>query len=89
MEGKAGHHGRNQRHQEEERDLKDRLAQLYAPWGDDLSILDGIATDGVQKESLRQDVEKHKNPNSWSNYPARKYKSRTAWTQSKKKRRSF
>ncbi|NLP19100.1 MAG: AAA family ATPase [Firmicutes bacterium] len=56
----ATYRERNQRHQEEERDLKDRLAQLYAPWGDDLSILEKIATDGVQKEKLRQDVEKHK-----------------------------
>lgn len=56
----ASYEERMRRHREEERDLQDKLARLYSPWGGELSNLDKIATYGLEGESLRQTLEKKK-----------------------------
>ncbi len=55
-----GYQENKQTHINEEKTLKQKLVQLNAKWGDNLSILDNITTDHVNKENLREIVDTHK-----------------------------
>ena len=56
----AGYQENKQSLIDEEKALKQKLIRLNAKWRDDLSVLDNITTDHVNKENLREIVDTHK-----------------------------